>query len=636
MSEYNTNLITLGGDFRFDNATEWYRQFRNYMAIINYISANNETYGGAKIKFSTLSNYFSEIPSNPKYLIKGDFFPYCDLTKAESNCWTGYYTTRPYHKKLARVVEANLRATEILYTLTLNTVNNKSANNNNTFLKLYKKLIRSRRTNALFQHHDGITGTSKSQVMKYYTEKLKGSFKDLKYIQSKCIKIFFNFESKEIIKKLPVKIVLFNSLGHYVNIDVRITISTFNVNVTRLNTDEVPYQIVTKSNGRYEVIILPLLKPLSINIYEIHGTELNTNSLIKPKSLDEKEFVISNDVQTLYFVDGFLNYIFKDNDLFKVSIHVKGYRPLVGKSGAYLFKPDLFDMWYVDKTQCNVFILNGDIYNEVRTKCSLLTLVTRLYKVGDLKEIVEIIVESNLNEEDLELTLTIKTDMKNAEWYTDVNDFIYRKRILVPDVKLEGNYYPMTSTVFIENDVWRLSLLSDHSHGTAQFNGHLEVMLNRRISVDDGKGLNEGVTENIIASSKFYLFIEIDPTNREHLFYLSKILNNPIAVHIFEYTDKLKDIEFLYESLKFGVHLVNFRTLTENINRPSNKALLVLHNHNENTTIAPFHSSEPFTLFKENSIMKTKLTGVEEIEEIDSLDEVKISPSTLVCLKVKF
>lgn len=61
MSEYNTNLVTLGGDFRFENASEVYRQYRNYKAIMNYVAANNNSYSGANLKFSTLADYFDEV-----------------------------------------------------------------------------------------------------------------------------------------------------------------------------------------------------------------------------------------------------------------------------------------------------------------------------------------------------------------------------------------------------------------------------------------------------------------------------------------------------------------------------------------------------------------------------------------------
>ena len=76
--------------------------------------------------------------------------------------WSGYYSTRPYMKKLSRELEASLRSAEILFTWSYNVA---QKNDNQAVIKTletsYAGITKARRNLALFQHHDAITGTAK-------------------------------------------------------------------------------------------------------------------------------------------------------------------------------------------------------------------------------------------------------------------------------------------------------------------------------------------------------------------------------------------------------------------------------------------------------------------------------------------
>jgi alpha-mannosidase II len=137
------------------------------MAHIN----GNERFN-AHMRFGTLGDYFTELAKlnvnnkNVKVL-EGDFFTYADR---QDHYWSGYYTSRPFNKRLERLVEAYLRTSEILFSI----VNLKSSSSSSMSKQIndwYKWLIRARQNLALFQHHDGITGTSKTPVVRDYAQK---------------------------------------------------------------------------------------------------------------------------------------------------------------------------------------------------------------------------------------------------------------------------------------------------------------------------------------------------------------------------------------------------------------------------------------------------------------------------------
>lgn len=181
-------LVPLGDDFRYTHFTEWDAQFNNYQKLFDYMNQNSQM--NVQIKFGTLSDYFDAIREkhtlNEFPTLSGDFFTYSDR---DDHYWSGYYTSRytqikinhnklsttcllkihfrPFHKRLDRVLLSLLRASEILTTTAWT-----KGNDNLVEGTLAQRLSKARMWHSLFQHHDGITGTARDEVVIDYAKKM--------------------------------------------------------------------------------------------------------------------------------------------------------------------------------------------------------------------------------------------------------------------------------------------------------------------------------------------------------------------------------------------------------------------------------------------------------------------------------
>ena len=157
-------LFPLGDDFRYTDLIEASDQFNNYEKLIDYMNSRRDW--NVRINFGTLGEFFQRSLETSKQvsIIEGDFFTYADHSQ---DYWSGYFTTRPYYKRLDRVVEHYLRAAELVYSLS----SNFHSTNAELNIQLFASLLEARRNLGVFQHHDGITGTARKLVVKDYEDK---------------------------------------------------------------------------------------------------------------------------------------------------------------------------------------------------------------------------------------------------------------------------------------------------------------------------------------------------------------------------------------------------------------------------------------------------------------------------------
>ncbi|XP_035523472.1 LOW QUALITY PROTEIN: alpha-mannosidase 2-like [Morone saxatilis] len=180
-------LVSLGDDFRFVESSEWDAQFSNYQKLFDYFDQHPELH--VKARFGTLSDYFEALrrrlnaAGTTLPTLRGDFFTYSDR---DDHYWSGYFTSRPFYKRLDRTLEATLRATEILFSLTTAEMRRYRGDGHLVAdfpaREHFQRLTTGRRSLALFQHHDGVTGTARDHVVVDYGTRLFHSILNLRQV----------------------------------------------------------------------------------------------------------------------------------------------------------------------------------------------------------------------------------------------------------------------------------------------------------------------------------------------------------------------------------------------------------------------------------------------------------------------
>ncbi|RXG53229.1 Alpha-mannosidase 2 [Armadillidium vulgare] len=402
---HNVVLVPLGDDFRYEYSSEWDQQYKNYQKLLEWVNEHPSYH--AEIKWGTLNDYFREVKKRTKTYptLKGDFFVYSDIfTDGRPAYWSGYFSTRPYFKILGRQLEATLNAAEFLYAWSWATFAKTRHKKIAQILeKDFEKLVKARRHISLFQHHDAITGTSKSYVMHDYAIKLHEGIREASIVISHCSLALLSTEAtrmkvsqrqssmeflqplyerssyEKLPKIMPIimkewqrVITMTNTLGQRRYEVLRIIVSSLNIKITDEFGYDVPFQVNpiwnSSSNSdfyivenQFELFFIADLPPLSIITYTLHKTanEVNKNqtstiysnfyrnkniTFFQIKDVLPGDIQLESDLLKLLF-DGSSGLIRSVTDkttgrITQLTMKYAAYPSAQFKSGAYLFKPD--------------------------------------------------------------------------------------------------------------------------------------------------------------------------------------------------------------------------------------------------------------------------------------------------------
>ncbi|XP_013386554.1 alpha-mannosidase 2x isoform X2 [Lingula anatina] len=529
----NVVLVILGDDFRYDKPEEWENQFGNYKKLFDYMNAKPDWH--VQAQFGTLSDYFdalreragTEADDTPTGYprLAGDFFTYADR---DDHYWSGYFTSRPFYKHLDRVAESNLRKAEVLYSLAT-ALSRKQASSTFPASAMLEKIIVARRSLALFQHHDAITGTGKDHVVIDYANMILNGMQNCKTVISVCAHyllakdksqyahdpstLYFDVDEqrvaqdslpqKTVIKLLPEPrtVILYNSLSQERSDIVRLYVSEPFVevkdplgNVVQTQTDLFWMNNEESSSDIYKVSFVAQVPALGLSKYTIRKVQEGTNpsatfpvivmynaqsttSITRgPFKIFRKiteEFSIENsDMKVQFSNGGMIKSIttVKDGQVNQVQVQFVKYGTINAKekSGAYLFLPN-GPAQNIDVGNPFIRVVQGALMSEVHVFIPHVEHTVRVCNSpGTSGSSVGIhnIVDIR-GESNYEIAMRLMTDIQNSDgqFFTDLNGFQMQKRKMQRKLPLQANFYPISTMAYIQDGQSRFSVMTAQSLG---------------------------------------------------------------------------------------------------------------------------------------------------------------------------
>uniref|UniRef100_A0A8C1R8I7 Alpha-mannosidase n=1 Tax=Cyprinus carpio TaxID=7962 RepID=A0A8C1R8I7_CYPCA len=572
----NVLLAPLGDDFRYTEAVEWDQQFENYQKLFDYMNSHPELH--VQAQFGTISDYFEALRKSTGMdpvgmnvgqlalpVLSGDFFTYADR---DDHYWSGYFTSRPFYKRLDRVLESHLRAAEVLYSLTLANIQKYGQPNDYPAVDNYKLLTEARRNLGLFQHHDAITGTGKDWVVVDYGTRLFHSILNVKrvivssahWLVLKDKQTYYHDPSNPVLQMddvqpaqdaLPRKIIFeFFTVPRLLVVynpteQARMSMVTVYVTTPKVRVLNAVGLRSSKCSSSQLMVFIPRqlsfvaqAAPLGLSVYQLmEGMEPRTEAAKYMILQDGRQISISEleHFQQFYQQDaapvhienphlklsistatGLLEKMsLKEDDsehLIKVEFVWYGTTSNKDKSGAYLFLPDKEATIYSPSQPPVVRVTKGPLFSEVTTTFTHITHTLRLYNIQGVEgQSVEICNTVDIRgETNHEIAMRITSDLNSKDrFFTDLNGYQVQPRKTLAKLPLQANFYPMTSMVYLQDSSARLSLLTAQSLGAASLkSGQLEVIMDRRLNQDDNRGLGQGVLDNKITANSFRLLLE--------------------------------------------------------------------------------------------------------------------------------
>jgi len=727
---YKTNvlLVPVGDDFRYPLESEWQDVRNNFAKLFPYINSHSEF--NMEVKFGTLKDYFEASKlrqTDDIKTISGDFFTYADRA---DHYWSGYFTSRPFYKHMDRTVQHYVRTADILFTSWLwkhksegKKLEEFSGN------ELYDFLVDARRKLSVFQHHDGVTGTAKNSVVNDYANKMLAAIINCQKIIKEATLALNNMGSGSgevdaifSANKLPIQVVvndtsniiLFNPLPysrkdvHCVLInDPHITVFTPDDNQVDQEVHPVinmtSETITVKKNEFelcFEVELLPFgfksfnLKKLDEvnNLIMVHSNlKLDLPSDFEYRALAQDTGIeLSNDkVSALVDVKSGLLQSVSTGDSMETVIDLNffTYKPrdrlknwtsphANSVSGAYLFLPD-GPASPLDYKDVQVFYFQGKLRQKVISKYSVPFYLVHSIILDVDDSFLQLTNNVDISStHDFELSMRMATDIKGDDFFTDLNAYqMIRRRRFKEKLPIQAHFFPMPSAAFIEDDTKRVSLLGRQALGVASLEpGWLEVILERRLSNDDDRGLQQGVLDNLMTESQFRLLIEPftkdqKPKNDSTIgfhstasHHISLKMHSPV-VNVFHSAPRKppSEISLLKSSLPCDVYSLALRTMTgksdykrilptdkeQLVSTPSSSAALILQRFGVECGVeSSLPEGTKCQHLKDNTInlndvFSMESTGFKESSLTmlyvgDGTESVKLEPMELKSVKVEF
>ncbi|XP_058862975.1 lysosomal alpha-mannosidase [Acipenser ruthenus] len=529
-SHYRTNhiIMTMGSDFQYENANLWYKNLDKLIHHVNLQTSETNVHA----LYSTPSCYLKELHNaNISWSMKyDDFFPYADNAH---NFWTGYFTSRPALKRYERLSNNFLQVCSQLEVL------GGKVSRDGPYGKADSDTLK--RAMAVAQHHDAVSGTEKQHVADDYARRLSQGWDQCEILVANAMSALTGSQGPVVfcenlnISVCPTSessqkfsVTLYNPLARRVSWPVRLPVNGSQFSVTDSSGQPVDSEVVPVSNATRavrrdrgysvnELVFLSSLPELGFTTYTVSRTAQNNNQATgghqskrdAAMSIQNEFFRVNFDPQT-----GLLSEIqsLDRKRTLPIKQNFYWYNASTGNgessqtSGAYIFRPNSSEPVPISTTAQTYTVQNAlvqEVYQNFSAWCSQ---VVRLYRAQNVLELEwtvgPIPVGDGLGKE---IITRFDTPLKTAGlFYTDSNgrEILERRRNFRPTWTLKqtepvaGNYYPVNSRIYIKDSDTQLTLLTDRSMGGSSIqDGSVELMLHRRLLLDDFRGVGEPLSE---------------------------------------------------------------------------------------------------------------------------------------------
>ncbi|CAF3610103.1 unnamed protein product [Rotaria sp. Silwood1] len=630
---YATNhiMMTMGSDFEYENANQWYK---NLDKLIKYVNAQQTNGSDVNIFYSTPSCYLYALNKvNRTWTTKtDDFFP---VSLNPHGILTGYFTSRPALKRYERHSNNILQVTR-----QLNVFSN---------MTLRHAIFPLSEAMGVAQHHDAVSGTEKQHVANDYAQRLSQGIDSALYVINEAYKKLLLKENQllpvptqylcqlsNISECLPIEgqdsftLTIWNPtiqpIENMIRVPVTKKYTVRSPTGETVLTDFIPISIPIKnipgriSSAEYELLFRTSIPALGFNTYYF---EAKNDVIMEKQSTRRVTYneacILQNQYLRIEFDDqGNLNNItnrdkniilpFSAQGLYwYTSFQGNNTRPEFQSSGAYYFRPLTSSPLPVSNTRnitctyTNQVQIALIIYNEWTSQ------EIRLYDGVRNIEIEWIVgpipIEDNIGKE---IIMRYDTDIQsNRTFYTDANgrEVLERKRDYRPSwnytvyESVSGNYYPIPSRIWIKDNQRQLIILTDRSEGgSSMHDGSIELMLHRRTLYDDSLGVGEPINETaygkgLVVCGKHYLLLETPESRASyHRSTAQRLFMSPIGTYALpkvpyaNYSNSYRQTwSALTEPLPYNIHLLTLDQL-------SSKVYLIRIEHyfelNEDTTFS--------------------------------------------------
>ncbi|ESQ41355.1 hypothetical protein EUTSA_v10012546mg [Eutrema salsugineum] len=543
-------MFTMGTDFRYQYAHTWFRQMDKLLHYVNLDGRINALY-------STPSIYTdAKHAANKAWPLKTeDYFPYADRINAY---WTGYFTSRPALKRYVRVMSAYYlaaRQLEFFKGRSEKGPNTDSladalaiAQHHDAVSGTSKQHVANDYAKRLaigYVETESVVATAFAHLTKV-DPALNPTFQQCLLLNiSYCPSSEINLsEGKSLI------VLAYNPLG-WKRVDiVRLPVVGGDIAVHDSEGNEVESQLVPFTDEyaalrnyhveaylghtptqvpKYWLVFSVSVPPLGFTTYTISTAKktggYSSKSYVSRYQKGEQSIIdVGHGHMKLSFSTDqgtAINYLNSRTSMTEPVKQTFSYYSAYNgtndkepqNSGAYVFRPN-GTFLIKPEGQVPLTVIRGPLVDEVHQRINpWISQVTRVYKGKEHVE-VEFIVGSIPIDDGIgkDVVTQISSSLEsNKTFYTDSSgrDYIKRIRDYRSDWKLEvnqpiaGNYYPINHGIYLEDSNKEFSVMVDRAFGGSSLvDGQVELMLHRRLLLDDSRGVAEALNETVCVQDK--------------------------------------------------------------------------------------------------------------------------------------